>query len=45
MAKPLTAEQAIFLLQDALIPRLKAEHRTTKAVLEAVHTDKPEDRP
>jgi uncharacterized damage-inducible protein DinB len=45
MAKPLTAEQAIFLLQDLLIPLLKAEHRMTKAVLEAVPADKPDYRP
>ena len=45
MAKPLTAEQATFLLQEALMPMLKAEHRTTKAVLEAVPTDKPDYRP
>jgi len=45
MAKPLTAEQAIFLLQDALLPLLKAEHRMTKAVLEAVPADKPDYRP
>jgi len=45
MAKPLTAEQAIFLLRDALMPMLKAEHRTTKAVLEAVPADKPDYRP
>ena len=45
MAKTLTAEQAIFLLQDALIPMLKAEHRMTKAVLEAVPADKQDYRP
>ena len=45
MAKPLTAEQAIFLLQDALMPMLKAEHRVTRAVLEAVPADKPDYRP
>jgi uncharacterized damage-inducible protein DinB len=45
MAKPLTAEQAIFLLQDALMPVLKAEHRVTRAVLEAVPADKPDFRP
>src|SRR6266850_725688 len=42
MAKPLTAEQAIFLLQDMYMPMLKAEHRMTKAVLEAVPADFPE---
>jgi len=45
MAKPLTAEQAIFLLQDMYMPMLKAEHRMTKAVLEAVPADKPDYRP
>jgi uncharacterized damage-inducible protein DinB len=45
MAKPLTEEQAMFLLQDSLMPMLKAEHRMTKAVLEAVPPDKPDYRP
>ena len=45
MAKPLTAEQAVFLLQDVYIPVLKAEHRLTKAVLEAVPADQPDYRP
>ena len=45
MAKPLTAEQAVFMLQDLLMPLLKAEHRMTKAVLEAVPADKPDYRP
>ena len=45
MAKRLTAEQAIFLLQDMYMPMLKAEHRMTKAVLEAVPADKPNFRP
>jgi uncharacterized damage-inducible protein DinB len=45
MPKPLTAEQAIFLLQDVLMPVLKAEHRVTKAVLEAVPAGKPDFRP
>ncbi len=45
MAKPLTPEQAVFLLQDVYMPLLKAEHRVTKAVLEAVPADKPDFRP
>ena len=45
MAKPWTAEQAVFLLQDVYMPALKAEHRMTKAVLEAVPADKPDFRP
>ena len=45
MSKPLTAEQAIFLLQEVSLPVLKAEHRMTKAVLEAVPADKPDFQP
>jgi len=45
MPKPLTPEQAVFLLQDVYMPVLKAEHRMTKAVLEAVPADKPDYRP
>jgi len=45
MAKPLTAEQAVFLLQDVYMPVLKAEHRLTKAVLDAVPADQPDYRP
>ena len=45
MAKPLTSEQAIFMLQEVLMPVLKAEHRVTRAVLEAVPADKPDFRP
>jgi len=45
MAKPLTAEQAVFLLQDVYMPVLKAEHRLTKAVLEAVPANQPDYRP
>ena len=45
MSKPLTPEQAVFLLQDVYLPVLKAEQRTTKAVLEAVPADKPDYRP
>jgi uncharacterized damage-inducible protein DinB len=43
--KPLTAEQAVFLLHDAYLPVLKAEHRTTRAVLEAVPAGQPDYRP
>src|ERR1700730_14850022 len=45
MAKPLTAEQAIFLLQDVWMPVVKVEHRVTRAVLEAVPADKSDFRP
>jgi uncharacterized damage-inducible protein DinB len=45
MAKPLTAEQAVFLLQQVYMPMLKAEHRMTRAVLEAVPADKPDYQP
>ncbi len=45
MAKPMTAEQAIFLVQEVFLPALKAEHRLTKAVLEAVPADKADYRP
>jgi len=45
MPKPLTPEQAVFLLQDVYMPVLRAEHRMTKAVLEAVPADKPDYRP
>ena len=45
MPKPLTPEQAVFLLQDVYMPVLKVEHRVTKAVLEAVPADKPDFRP
>jgi uncharacterized damage-inducible protein DinB len=45
MAKPMTAEQAMFLLHEVSLPALKVEHRTTRAVLEAVPADKAEYRP
>jgi len=45
MAKPLTAEQAIFLLHDAYLGTLKMESGTTKKILEAVPADKGEYRP
>ena len=34
MAKPMTAEQVVFLLNGVCLPALKVEHRTTRAVLE-----------
>jgi uncharacterized damage-inducible protein DinB len=45
MAKPLTAEQAMFLLHEVSLPALKVEHRMTRAVLEAVPADKADYRP
>lgn len=45
MAKPMTAEQAMFLLHEVSLPALKIEQRTTRAVLEAVPADKGEYRP
>ena len=45
MPKPLTPEQAVFLLQEVYMSVLKAEHRVTKAVLQAVPADKPDYRP
>src|SRR6266481_2891268 len=45
MAKPLTAEQAIFLLHDVYLGTLKMESGTTKKILEAVPSDKGEYRP
>jgi uncharacterized damage-inducible protein DinB len=45
MTTPLTPEQAVFLLQEVYLPVLRAEHRTTRAVLEAVPADKPDYRP
>ena len=44
MTKPLTPEQALFLLNEVYLPVVKAEHRMTRAVLEAV-PDKPDCRP
>ena len=43
--QPLTAEQAIFLLQNSYLPALKNEHRMTKKVIEAVPADKGDYRP
>ena len=45
MAKPLTAEQAVFLLHDVYLGTLKMESGTTKKILEAVPSDKGEYRP
>jgi uncharacterized damage-inducible protein DinB len=45
MSKPLTPEQAVFLLHEIYMPVLKAEHRMTRAVLEAVPVVKPDYRP
>src|SRR5215472_9014784 len=41
----LTADQALFLLQDVYLGSLKNESRITKKVLEAVPADKCEHRP
>src|SRR5262245_25603775 len=41
----MTAEQAIFLLQDVYLGTLKNESRITKKVLEAVPADKADYRP
>ncbi len=41
---PMTAEQAVFLLQLEL-PALKNEHRTTRRVIEAIPLDKGDYRP
>jgi uncharacterized damage-inducible protein DinB len=43
--KSMTVEQAEFLLHDILLATLKNEHRTTRAVIEAVPLDKGEYRP
>jgi uncharacterized damage-inducible protein DinB len=45
MSKPMTSEQALFVLNEVYLPALKAEHRMTRAVLEAVPADKPDYRP
>src|SRR6266404_9370398 len=45
MAKPLTAEQAIFLLHDVYLGTLKMESGTTKKLLEAVPSGRGEYRP
>src|SRR5438874_9193121 len=41
----MTAEQAVFLLQDVYLGSLKNESRITKKVLESVPADKSDHRP
>jgi uncharacterized damage-inducible protein DinB len=43
--KPITADQAEFLLHGVHLPGLKNEHRITKTVIEAVPADKGDYRP
>jgi len=43
--KSMTVEQAEFLLHDVLLGTLKNEHRTTRAVIEAIPLGKSEYRP
>jgi uncharacterized damage-inducible protein DinB len=45
MAEAMTAEQAVFLLQNVYLGALKNESRITKKVLEAVPADKADYRP
>ena len=45
MADGMTAEQAVFLLQNVYMGPLKNESRTTKKVLESVPADKADFRP
>jgi uncharacterized damage-inducible protein DinB len=45
MANAMTAEQAVFLLQDVYLGALKNESRITKKILEAVPADKTDYRP
>ena len=45
MAETMTADQAVFLLQNVYLGPLKIESRTTKKILEAVPADKAEYRP
>ncbi len=45
MAETMTADQAVFLLQNVYLAPLKTESRTTKKILEAVPADKGEYRP
>ena len=45
MAETMTAEQAMFLLQDVYLGTLKNESRTTKRILEAVPPNKVEYKP
>jgi len=45
MAETMTAEQAMFLLQDVYLGTLKNESRTTKKILEAVPANKTDYKP
>jgi uncharacterized damage-inducible protein DinB len=45
MAETMTADQAVFLLQNVYLGPLKIESRTTKKILEAVPADKSDYRP
>jgi uncharacterized damage-inducible protein DinB len=45
MAEPMTADQAVFLLQNVYLGTLKNESRTTKKILEAVPADKAQYKP
>jgi uncharacterized damage-inducible protein DinB len=45
MAQAMTAEQAVFLLQDVYREALKNESRLTKKILESVPADKADYRP
>jgi uncharacterized damage-inducible protein DinB len=45
MAETMTADQAVFLLQNVYLGPLKIESRTTKAILESVPADKTDYRP
>jgi uncharacterized damage-inducible protein DinB len=45
MTEAMTADQAMFLLQNVYLGPLKTESRTTKKILEAVPADKADYRP
>jgi uncharacterized damage-inducible protein DinB len=45
MDQPIQAEQATFLLRELFLPALATEHRTTKAVIEAIPLNKGDYRP
>jgi len=45
MAETMTADQAVFLLQNVYMGPLKMESRTTKKIFEAVPADKADYRP
>lgn len=45
MAKQMTADNALFLLNDVYLPALKNESRTTRKVLEAVPGERSDHRP